>query len=502
MAGSKQPQTNLEGMVDYSAFRMSESLAENLSMIRTIFTGDDAVIIREFESRDGKIRCAAVYVDGMINTQMVVLSVIRPICSFERKRLDITGTTLDDIQSKLVSGNEVKRSQDIKTCVSTVLCGDTLVLTDGSQEALLVGSKGYATRAVIEPDNEKSLRGPREGFTESFMVNLSLIRRRLQTSDLKLSFLRLGTRTETRVCLCYLDSLVDKSVLKELRNRLSQISTDSVLCTNYLEEFVKDSRLSPFKTTGSSEKPDIVAARLLEGRVGVVVDGSPLVMTVPYLLIENFQAPDDYYVNFYYSSAGRLVRFLAFFLTISVPAVYVSLVGFHQEMIPDSLIAVLSAASSHTPFPVILECLGLLVVFDVLREAGIRSSNKIGQALSIVGGLVVGQAAIEAKIIGAPTLIVVALTGITGMLVSKLSSAGLLIRTGALLMSAFVGLFGYFFVMVMVSIHLLSLQSFGCDYMSGLTTLKSNMAQDVLFRAPIWNMKTRPQFARNTRRQK
>lgn len=499
----KKTPIDSRGVIDYKQYSLTANLEKDIAMVKSIFYGDDTVIYREFTSHDRKIRCCVVFVDGMVNQELINLNLIKPITQFayEGKRIFSPRDGIDIIEGEISSCNELKSETDIEKLVGAVMYGDTLLLVDGAKTALIAGSKGFALRSISEPDNEKSLRGPREGFVESIMLNLSMIRRRLQTSDLKISMRSYGTRSGTRVAVCYLESLVDKEILEELEKRLARINIDGVLSANYIEELIKDERWSPFKTTGTTEKPDIAASKLLEGRIALVIDGSPLVLTAPFLFIENFQAPDDYYLNFYFASFGRIVRFISFFLTISIPAIYIALVNHHQEMIPNNLIVSIADASSNTPFPTAIECLGMMLIFEIMREAGVRASNKIGQALSIVGGLVIGQAAIEAKFIAAPTVIIVSLSSITGILLQKLGGVDISTRYLSLLASVFLGIFGYFFVISLLSVHLFSLKSFGTDYISTSQGFKPDKKQDYYVRMPQWKMKNRPGFAADIKRQ-
>ena len=238
-----------------------------------------------------------------------------------------------------------------------------------------------------------------------------------------------------------------------------------------------------------------MAANLLEGRVALLVDGTPIVLTAPYLFIENFQSPDDYYLNFWFASIGRIIRIIGFMLTISLPSIYLALVTYHSEMLPNSFLTAIAQSSKGVPFPTFLECMIMLFVFEFLRETGVRMPSKIGQALSIVGGLVVGQAAVEAKIVSAPMVIVVAFTGITGLCVPKLSGASIIIRTLALFCTALLGFYGFFMFMILVMIHLLSIHSFGYEYIN--MSFRFQDIKDIYFRAPHNMMITRPRFARD-----
>ncbi len=480
------------GIIDYKA-EISTDIDENYRIFKQIFKNDDTVIIRIFENRsDPSVRYLGISVNGMVKNNSIYQSITSPLINLS---FSDGGDRIDRMAKEMITSLDIKVRENVSDIVTDILYGDTAVMVDGSTRAITVETKGFATRSVSEPDSERGLKGSKEGFTESIIMNTSMIRRRILSSDLKFEFFRLGTRTNTLVCVAYIESLVDKKVLTEFLRRIKAIKTDGVLDTNYIDEQIKDRRFSPFKTCGSTEKPDVAAAGLLEGRVALIADGTPIVLTAPYLFIENFQSPDDYYLNFWFASIGRIIRILGFFITISLPSVYLALVTFHSEMLPDGFMTAIAEASRGVPFPTVVECFLMLFVFEVLRETGIRMPSKIGQALSIVGGLVVGQSAVEAKIVSAPMVIVVAFTGITGLCVPRLSGAAIMIRTLALISTAFLGFYGFFAFMTVVLIHLLSLRSFGFEYIS--MSLRFQRIKDVYFRAPHEKMKTRPTFAKD-----
>lgn len=482
------------GRIAYDEYHLSACVDENIGLFKALFHDDDTVSFRILMNNAARTRYGIIYIEGMVDAQVINLNLIKPLVQDD---IGAAMVSIEDVESRLITCNEVKRHDSLEELVEAVLYGDTLLFMEGAREALVIGTKGFATRAIGEPDNEKALLGPREGFNEALMTNLSLLRRKLQTPDLKCSFVSVGTRSPTRLCLCYLDSLADQRVLSDLKGRLNGIQIDGVLDSNYIVECIQDHKWSPFKTVGTTEKPDTVAGRLLEGRIAIFVDGTPLVLTVPYLFIEGFQAADDYYQNFFFTNVGRFLRIIAFVLTVSVPALYIALVNYHQEMIPSPLMFTIAMTTEGVPFPTVIECFGMLIIFEVLRETGIRSSSKIGQALSIVGGLVVGQAAVEAKIVSAPMVIVVAMTGITGLIIPRLSGGVFIMRFFTLAMAAISGLLGFYFAWILMFIHLVSLQSFGYPYLREPFVSFRRGSLDSGIRAPIGMMKARPDFAKN-----
>lgn len=464
------------------------SLAYNIKTIEDIFSSDSTLRKREF-SFCGVSACLF-YFDGMVNVELINESVIKPLV---RAKVKIEqDKRAKFVKDKLLFASEVGLSSIISDAVSSIMYGDTLLLLEDSHIAIKINTKGWRTRGISEPENERVLQGPREGFDEAAMFNVAMIRRRLQTPDFCATTVRLGKQTNTYIFICYIKGLVSEKSLKILNERLSKINIDSVLDSNYIAEQISDNKSSLFKSVGSTERPDIVAARLLEGRIALVVDSTPVVITLPYLFSENFQSDEDYYINYKLASAGRLLRLICFFLAISVSAVYLALTTFHFQFLPPAFALTVSSARMGVPFPSALECIILTVIFEILRETGIRMPQGVGHALSIVGGLVVGQAAVEAKIVSAPMLIAVAFSGICGLMVPRLKTAVFYIRFIMIFASAVFGLYGVFVVLSVMLISILGMQSFGVDATLSLEKPSYQALKDVFIRASWTDMIKRP----------
>lgn len=387
--------------------------------------------------------------------------------------------------------NDTKTTNQFKEIIAAITYGDTILFAEGAAEALILSTKNFQTRSITEPEAEKILSGPREGFTESLMINLSMVKRKLRTNELKMKFQTLGQRTGTQVCVCYIDSIVNKNILKELNRRLSRIDIDGVLDTNYITELIRENRASPFRATGYTERPDVIVGKLLEGRIAIFLDGTPAVLTVPYLFIENFQSSEDYYLSYFYTSFSRILRILGFLLTIIVPGLYITIVAYHQEMLPTALLVNIASERQSVPLPAGVEAFIMMIVFDILRETGIRMPSNVGQALSIVGALVIGQAAVTAKLVAAPMIIVVALTGITSLLVPKLNSPIIFVRIILFGLSCALGYFGLAIGLSILLVHLLNLQSLGIPQLTPTGKLQFQDLKDIAIRAPWWSMITR-----------
>jgi spore germination protein KA len=472
---------------------IGSSLKDNEAMFREIFDNDSFVIFRRFETMDS-LKCLLIFVDAMADSKIINNNILGPAMQSCAHGGAGDGDILEHFMEDVIASNEIERLKDVDLLVGSVLYGDTVLIVDGYDEFLLINTKGWKTRAIEEPASERVAKGPREGFIESIIVNMSLIRRKIKNANLKFDVKTLGTSTSTTVSICYIKGVVDPKILEELHRRLDKIDIDGIQGTNYLEEMISDSPLSPFTTTGYTERPDTAVGKLLEGRVVVLVDGSPLVMTLPFIFMEYFQSNEDYYDNYVFSSINRFLRYLAFFLTISVPAIYVSLVTYHQEMVPTPLILSIISAREGVPFPTIVEMFGMLFVFEILREGGIRLPEPVGTAITIVGALVLGQAAVEARFVSAPVIIIVAFTGISAFLVYSMKGAVIVARIVLLLLAGILGLYGYFFGLMGLFIHLMSMRSFGVPYMLNMGSIKGQEIKDTIIRAPWWYMHLRPKL--------
>ena len=468
----------------------SASLDKNIAIVKQLFCDVDIVRYKLIETdKENRMRYFIVFFDGLVDSEIINDNIVAPLMNVP---ISSKGSSIDALLNGIVEVGESSKIDCFKQVVESVTYGDTVLFVDGCNQAAALSTKQFSLRSISEPDNEKVLSGPREGFAESIMQNLSLIVRRVRTHELKTKMLTVGKRTNTSVCICYLDSLIDKNILAELYRRLNAIDIDGVLDANYITELIRDHRYSPFRTTGYTERPDVVVGKLLEGRIAIFVDGTPNVLTIPYLFIENFQSSEDYYFSYYYTSFARILRIAAFFLTIAVPGIYIAIVAFHQEMLPLQLLIKIALERQSVPLPAAVEAVIMLAVFDVLRETGVRMPSNIGQALSIVGALVIGQAAVEASLVAAPMIIVVAATGITSLLVPKLNAPIIYCRLLLLFLSSVVGFFGFTLGLALLLIHICKLSSFGVDQISlkGSFTFQSN--KDIFIRAPWWSMIERP----------
>lgn len=471
--------------IDNKVFSLSKALEDNIANIKELFKDDDTLIVRRFENELNKdIKCCILFTDGMISSSMLNDNILKPILI--SKTIESKTNLIDTIMNSILSSNSVKKVTEVNDIVDTLVRGNTLLLAEGAEEALSIDSKGWQTRAITEPEAERVMRGSREGFTESLLMNLSMLRRKLATNNLKFKMRVLGKESKTKICICYIEGIADKKILDELNKRLDKIDIDGITGSGTIVEFIRDYPFSPFKTIGGTERPDVVAGKLLEGRIAIFMDGTPFILTLPFVFIEYFQSSEDYYMNFYYSSTNRILRILSFIITISIPALYVALTTFHQEIIPTPFIKSIAAARQGVPFPTVIEMLFLLLTFELLRETGTRMPSFSGTAISVVGGLVLGSAAVDARFVSAPVVIVVALTAVTGLTVPKLKGPIITLRFTFLLLASFYGFYGYLFGITGLLIHLFQVRSYGVPYMLNVTNVKLDDMKDTIVRVP-WN---------------
>lgn len=468
-------------------YEISKSIQENELIFKQLFINVGTIKYRYVNYNEKQLKYLLIYCEGLVDIESLNDNIIHPL---ERKKLN--NINPDKIEKSILEINGIRKTSQIKEIISSITYGETALFIEGYNEILLLNTQKFTSRGITEPENEKILLGPREGFTEVLLFNVSMLHRKLRTNELKVEFQTIGKRSNTSIAICYLEGIVKPNVLKELRERLNTINIDGILDSNYILELIKDNPLSPFSTIGTTERPDVVAGKLLEGRIAVIVDGTPIVLTLPYIFIENFQSSEDYYMSFYYSSISRLIRIFGFVLTTTIPAIYVSIVAYHHEMIQTALFLNVTMERQSVPLPAAAEAFVMLIIFEILKETGIRMPTGVGQALSIVGALVIGQAAVEAKLVAAPMIIIVGITGITGLLVPRMSGASLVLRFTTLIAASTLGLFGILIACSFWVIHIINLKSFGIREFNFLETNVAEKTEDTFIRLPWKYLKRRP----------
>lgn len=481
---------------------ISTDLNKNLETIKGIFSNCSDIVYREFIiGYKAPVKAALIYVDGLIDKASVHDHVLKSLTLEARGAAPNQELLEEDlykwIDKATISVAEKKQVENLDDVMSSFLSGDTALLIEGWNKALIIGTKGWASRGISEPDSEVVLRGPREGFTETIRINTSMIRRRIHSDKLKIESRKIGTYTQTDVAVLYMDGIINPKIVKEVHKRLDGINeVDSILETGCIEQYIEDHPYSPFPQIQYTERPDKVVAYLLEGRVIIMVDGSPNCLIVPTVFIQFLQSPEDYYSRILMSTVLRWVRFIGVFTAVTLPALYIAITTFHQEMIPTSLALSIAGAREGVPFPAFVEAFAMEISLELLREASVRLPGAIGSTLGIVGALIVGQAAVEAKLVAPQMVIVVALTAIGSFTVPSFAASIplRLIRFPLMIFGAILGLYGVALGWIAILIHMISLKSFGYPYMEPLAPLRVSELKDVFFRSPRWQMMTAPQF--------
>jgi spore germination protein len=469
---------------------LSTDLNQNLQELQNIYQHCMDVVFRQFKI-GGKTKAALIYIDGLANIEEIDASVLTPLMKENNTDQLIP---VNHILEQKLTVSKVKKVQTVTECIEHISGGNPVLLLDQQSEGFALGLANWEKRSIEEPVGESVIRGPREGFTESLGTNLSLLRRKIRSPQLKTKSMKIGEYTQTEVVISYIEGIAEQTLIREVETRLSRIKVDGILETSYIEEFIEDNPYSLFPQVLNTERPDVVVASLLEGRVAILQDGTPFALVVPVSFYSLLQTGEDYYERSLISTATRWLRYLFLLLSLLLPSLYVAILTFHQEMLPTTLLITIATSREQIPFPALVEALLIEIVFEALREAGLRLPKQAGSAVSIVGALVIGQAAVQAGLASSPLIMVVALTGIASFTIPRypVGFALRMLRFPMILLAGTLGLLGIMFGMLMILTHMATLRSFGVPYLSPLAPMQGGEMKDVLLRAPWWKLDTRP----------
>ncbi|MBE0338526.1 spore germination protein [Paenibacillus sp. 23TSA30-6] len=483
-------------MKDTITGTLSHRLEDNLVQLVQLLGTSTDFITKKLEL-DESTHIALLYIDGLVDTQVLhnsILFSLQERCTPDQMRDLDANQKIELLQKRMLIAGDLSVTRDLGQFVHELLSGNIMVLVDGTSSALRIGLPGWEDRNVGEPSSQSVVRGPMEGFTENMRTNTALIRRKIKDSQLWLETFQIGKVTQTSVSIMYLANIANPDLVQEVKRRLAKIDTDSILESGYIEEFIQDTAATPFPTIYNSDRPDTIAAGILEGKVAILVDGTPFVLLVPTFFVAFFQSAEDYYQRADIATLLRFIRFLSFFITLLAPSFYVAVTTYHQEMIPTNLVISLAAQRENVPFPAFVEAMLMELTYEILREAGVRIPKNIGQAISIVGTLVIGQAAVAAGFISSAMVIIVSITAISSFVIPEtgMSIAARIIRFVLIGLAGFIGLYGILFGVFLIVLHLAGLRSFGMPYMSPIGPYRSNDLKDSIFRFPWPLLKTRP----------
>lgn len=467
---------------------LSSDMDENLQVLQSMYQDCMDVVFRTFLI-GGQTRAVLIFIEGLSNLEEVDDNVLAPLASETEGRVRPR-----ELLEKKIHISKMKEVKTFAECIEYISIGFPLLLVEQEMVGLALGLCKWEKRSIEEPTAESVVRGPREGFVETLQVNTSLLRRKIKSPALKMKSMKIGRYTDTHVVIAYMKGLADQTLIEEVENRLQRIDIDSVLESGYIEELIEDNPYSPFPQLINTERPDVAAANLLEGRVVILVDGTPFVLIAPISFFSLLQSPEDYYQRFLISSAIRFLRFVFMLLSLLLPSLYVAVLTYHQEMVPTALLISMFSSRETVPFPALVEAFLMEITFEALREAGVRLPKQVGAAVSIVGALIVGQAAVQAGIVSAPMVIVVAITGVSSFMVPHYTQgiALRMLRFPIMLLAGSLGLLGIMLGVITIVVHLCGLRSFGVPYLSPIAPMKKNELKDTLIRAPWWRMNKRP----------
>lgn len=471
-----------------SATQLTADLALTEQRMRHIFADCSDVVFRNIELKESS-RLLLIYLQGFADPHLLNLDLIQPLSRLNLVKPFTAGMLKDYVSS--IS----EPITDVAEAANEIASGSIVCFSAGEDAAYSIMISQPPKRAIEEPSNEVVVRGPREGFIEDLNTNITMLRRALQNPSLKTEVHHVGQIAKRKIVLAYLQGITPVDVVDKVRQRIQKIQADQV--SNYLEEFIEDSHFTLFPQIQNTERPDIVSSSLLEGKVAILIDGNPFGLILPMTLLSGFQAADDYYERFVYSSAIRFIRIILFLISIYLPSLFIAITSFHPQMLPTNLLLSILSAREGIPIPVVFEVLIMEFMFEGLREAGLRLPKQIGSAVSIVGALVIGQAAVQAGIVSAPMVIVVSATGISSFAAPRynIGTAARLLRFPMLILASIFGLFGVILGTLMLLIHLTNLSSYGTPYLSPIVDREGQSLRDTLFRAPRWMMHRRPRPA-------
>lgn len=467
--------------------QLYNSLSKNYQLLKRKLTSEDITFLDiKIGDNDGVL----IFVNDLVNKDMLGQLIMRPATLIKGKidSKQLFDAFFNPEKSKVIS---------IEKIIEDIMMGNALLIVDNFNFALSFGLKHFEKRAITEPPTSTVIKGPREGFVESLPVNISMMRRKLKSPDLIFENLTIGRYSSTPIALCYIEGIANKNLVKKIKNKLKSIDIDAVLDSSYISKFICEHKFSLFKQIGNTEKPDILAAKILEGRIAIFVDGSPIALTLPYLLIEDFQSASDYYNSSYSATLSRYIRIISVTLALFLPALFVSAELFHLQLIPLSFLLTIVNSIKGIPLSPSYEMFFTLLIFEILNEASVRMPKYVGMVVSIVGGLVLGETAVNAGIISAPTLMIIALSGICLYTVPELEQTFSILRIFFLLVGGTMGLYSILISVAFLTIYLVSFENYQTPILAPFSPLIKSDMKDGIYKGFIHELDMRPKSLNN-----
>lgn len=459
--------------------KLSSSLEENVINLRTVMSGSSDLTMKH--AKAGGHRICLIFCEGMASTSTMTELIFHPINSLPEEM------PLDGLVKKLEEGiiiaGEQKKAETYEDVCLDIMSGFVTVLIEGVDHGLSVGVQGYAARSIEEPSTHSNVRGSRDSFVEVVRTNVSLVRRRMKNTDLVFKMMQLGDMSNTDVCLCYIKGVADKKLVQEVEKRLKEIPLNTILECGFIQPFLENPGNQLFTEVGATERPDTFTAKLHEGKVGVLVDGSPFALYLPKLFMENFSVIDDYTGRPVFAAVMRVIRYMAIIIATCTSGFYVALANFNPELFPEALLLNLATSVQDTPYPLLAECLIIHVFYEIMREAGLRIPSNIGHTVSIVGGLVIGDIVVSAGLVGAPMVLMVAVSAITSFVVPDLYDSIVVLRFAYIIAGGLWGLFGITVLSAFVAVKLCSQESYGVPHTAPLSPFSPKAMRDFIIRS-------------------
>ncbi|MBR1822732.1 MAG: spore germination protein [Ruminococcus sp.] len=467
--------------------KLHPSLPQTISQIKTQCGNSSDILINRFTT--GGINCALICCEGMISSSVIAELVFEPITGIPKQKS--APELFSYISEKLLLSTDRPTVPDYDTLFHLVHSGFAVLIAEGMDFGLGFGVQGYSARSVQEPSGEGNVMGAHEGFTETVRTNMSQIRRRLKTPELVMEMSVTGKQSLTDICLCYMKDRVPKKLLDRIRASLERNDLEAVLTTGYLRPFLEDGRFEIFNSTGTTERPDVLCSKLLEGRAAILVDGLPYAIIIPRLFCESFQTLDDYAYKPYYATFIRWLKYGAFLLAVLLPAVYTAVVMFHPELFNSTLLMLLVEAEKEAPLSILTEALFVLIMYEMLREAGVRLPRPTGGAVSMISGLIIGDAAVKSGFVSTPLLTVTALAVLSGLVIPELEPQITILRLAFLIVGGILGLFGISLLACAVLANICATEDYGFPFASPFSPFTLRGMSDTVIREDMKKMQSR-----------
>nr|WP_240511987.1 spore germination protein [Paludifilum halophilum] len=459
----------------------ASSLAENVDYIKeSLFQSADLKKRSvHFDGREGML----LYIESLTDDKRLWKEVLQPITRHREGELE-----------EILPAVDIKPERDLTKGVDALVDGNSLLFLEESREFFILGTGAAYKRDIKEPENESVVRGAHDGFVEQLTINLYSIRKRINSPRLKVRFFEIGRIAKTKVAMVYMEDLANPDLIKAVEERVNTITADTLTSAGFLQEFTEDAPLSPFPQHLNTERPDRTVAHVMEGRVALLLEGDPTALIAPVTLFAFYQTPDDYHSRWIVGSFVRAIRLMSFLIAFQLPAFYIATIAFHAAILPIDLIFSIKGSLEQVPFPPLIEALLMELIFELLREAGIRLPSRVGQTIGIVGGLVIGDAIVKAGLVSYTMIIVVAMTAIASFLVpsNEMSASIRILRFPMMIAAATFGYIGISFVLMIIFIHLIKIHSFGTPYLAPVAPLRIRDMKDTFLRFPIWILRNRP----------